>query len=127
VLNRVCLIGRLTRDPELRTTTSGKNVTEFSVAVNKKYKPTEGPDADFIRITAWGSTAEYVKNYLSKGRLVAVDGRLQSRKYTAKDGSSREIVEIVADFVQALERPKDDATAAQSGPDGGDDYDPFAD
>ncbi len=131
-LNRVVLIGRLVRDPELRTTTTGKQVCDFSIAVDKRIKPTDGsPTADFFRVNAWGNTAEFVANYLTKGRLVAVDGRLQARKYTDKEGANREIVEIVADNVQGLDRPRDDAgshgsaTSSESMP--ADDYDPFAD
>lgn len=134
MLNRVVLIGRLTRDPELRTTTSGKSVCDFSIAVTKRMKPQDGsPDADFFRCTSWERTAEYVKNYLSKGRLVAVEGRLTSRKYTGSDGVNREVVEIVADNVQSLDRPRDDspATAAVSAGSNpvpaSDEYDPFAD
>lgn len=113
MVNRVVLIGRLTRDPEHRQTTTGKSVCDFSIAVTKRFKPTDGsPDADFFRVSAWGPTAEYVANYLSKGRLVAVEGRLQSRKYTASDGSNREVVEIVADNVQSLDRPREDNGAA---------------
>ena len=143
MINRVVLVGRLTRDPELRTTTTGKSVCDFSIAVNKRIKPQDGsPDADFFRVNAWGQTAEYVSNYLHKGRLVAVDGRLQQRNYTANDGSKREVVEIVADNVQGLDRPRDDAGGA-GGEGGGaaaarvpvtsggapdpDEYDPFAD
>ena len=139
MINRVVLVGRLTRDPELRTTTTGKSVCDFSIAVQKRIKPTDGsPDADFFRVNCWEKTAEYVSNYLHKGRLVAVDGRLQSRKYTANDGSNREVVEIVADNVQGLDRPRDDnneshagggaraAVAAGSVP-SADEYDPFAD
>jgi len=137
MINRVVLVGRLTRDPELRSTNTGKSVVSFSIAVTKRIKPSDGsPDADFFRVSAWEKTAEYVSNYLTKGRLVAVDGRLQSRKYTGSDGVEREVVEIVADNVQGLDRPKDDA-----GGDGGgarvavsagavpseDEYDPFAD
>lgn len=108
-INRVVLIGRLTRDPELRTTGTGKSVCDFSIAVQKKFKPNDGsPDADFFSVSAWNQTAEYVSNYLHKGRLVAVEGRLQSRKYQAKDGTNREVVEIVADNVQGLDRPRDD-------------------
>lgn len=107
--NRVVLIGRLTRDPELRTTQSGKEVCSFSIAVQRRGKPQDGqPEADFFRVTAWEHSAQYVANYLSKGRLIAVDGRLQSRKYTANDGSEREVVEIVAEQVQGLDRPKED-------------------
>lgn len=137
MLNRVVLIGRLTRDPELRTTTTGKNVCDFSIAVQKRIKPTDGsPDADFFRVSAWGQTAEFVANYLHKGRLVSVDGRLQSRKYTASDGSNREVVEVVAENVSGLDRPRDDAGGATAGAPVGaavgsapsaDEYDPFAD
>jgi single-strand DNA-binding protein len=140
MVNRVVLIGRLTRDPELRTTTTGKNVCDFSIAVQKRVKPQDGsPDADFFRVNAWGNQAEYVTNYLTKGRLVAVEGRLQSRKYTTSDGQNREVVEVVADSVQGLDRPRDDSggegggnagagrpVAAAAAP-SADEYDPFAD
>lgn len=138
-INRIVLVGRLTRDPELRSTTGGKDVVNFAIAVDKRIKPTDGsPTADFFNITAWGQTATFVANYLSKGRLVAVDGRLQTRKYTAQDGTSREAVEIVADNVQGLDRPKDDdqgngsrtgtsAAAHTSTKDADDDFDPWAD
>ena len=140
MVNRVVLVGRLTRDPELRTTNTGKSVCDFSIAVNKRIKPTDGsPDADFFRCIAWERTADYVSNYLTKGRLVAVEGRLQSRKYTASDGGNREVVEIVCDNVQGLDRAKEDGGGAPMG--GGtssgsparssapspDEYDPFAD
>jgi single-strand DNA-binding protein len=141
MVNRVVLIGRLTRDPELRTTSTGKSVCDFTLAVQKRIKPQDGsPDADFFRVNAWGSTAEYAANYLGKGRLVAVDGRLQSRKYTASDGTNREVVEVVAENIQGLDRPRDDggasapresaepagAAAAVAAPNI-DEYDPFAD
>src|SRR5437016_2968279 len=141
MINRVVLIGRLTRDPELRTTTTGKSVCDFSIAVQKRVKPTDGsPDADFFRVNCWERQAEYVSNYLHKGRLVAVDGRLQARKFTDKDGNNREVVEIVAETVQGLDRPRDDA-GGEGAPAGGgaraavaagsvptaDEYDPFAD
>ena len=137
MINRVILVGRLTRDPELRTTTTGKQVANFGIAVQKRFKPQDGPDADFFNISCWGQTAEFAANYLTKGRLVAVDGRLQSRKYTAQDGSNREVVEVVADTVQGLDRPRDDSGGGAPAPSGGggeapvqpvgDEYDPFAD
>jgi single-strand DNA-binding protein len=139
MINRVVLIGRLTRDPELRTTTTGKSVCDFSIAVQKRVKPQDGsPDADFFRVNAWNQQAEYVSNYLGKGRLVAVEGRLQSRKYTTSDGQNREVVEVVADNVQGLDRPRDDAsggeagravaaTAATTAAPSAEEYDPFAD
>jgi single-strand DNA-binding protein len=143
LINSVVLIGRLTRDPELRTTTTGKNVCDFTIAVQKQRKPADGsPDADFFRVNCWDKTAEFVSNYLHKGRLVAVEGRLQSRKYVASDGTNREVVEVVANSVQGLDRPRDDAAPAAGGAEGyaapaagrasapapsADEYDPFAD
>jgi single-strand DNA-binding protein len=130
MVNRVVLVGRLTRDPEVRQTNSGKSVASFSIAVQKRIKPQDGqPDADFFRITCWGQTADYVGSYMTKGRLVAVDGRLESRKFQDREGNNREVVEVVADNVQGLDRPRDDAApsasgaAAQTSPE---DYDPFA-
>lgn len=121
-------------------------MADFSIAVDKRIKPQDGsPTADFFRITAWGQTAEFVQNYLGKGRLVAVVGRLQSRKYTTQDGQSREVVEVVADNVQGLDRPRDDQGSPRAFGGGGgsaagvgqgpaqeavpdlDEYDPFAD
>ncbi len=130
MVNSVVLIGRLTREPELRTTTTGKNVCSFSIAVTKKFKPSDGsPDADFFNIVAWNKDADYVVNYLTKGRLVAVEGRLQARKYTASDGSNREVVEIIAESVQGLDRPTGttDAQVAQGRTVSvsADDFDPF--
>lgn len=140
-VNRVVLVGRLTRDPEIRQTTTGKSVCNFGIAVTKKFKPQDGsPDADFFNVSCWGQTADYASNYLGKGRLVAVDGRLQSRKYTTQSGEQREVVEIVADNVNGLDRPRDEQ--GYSGGNGGgsssapsrsepvpdiDEYDPFAD
>jgi single-strand DNA-binding protein len=133
-MNRVCIIGRLTRDPELRHTGAGKSVASFSVAVQKRIKPQDGsPDADFFNVVAWNNSADYVANYLTKGRLVSVDGRLQSRKYTASDGTDRNVVEIVADNVSGLDRPRDDQavpygpTSTESTIGDGNEYDPFAD
>jgi single-strand DNA-binding protein len=111
MVNRIVLIGRLTRDPELRTTNTGKSMGSFTIAVQKRMKPTEGPDADFFNVKVWGQTAEYAGNYLTKGRLVAIDGRMESRRYTDQEGNDREVWEVVADNVNGLDRPKDDAGA----------------
>jgi len=140
MINRVVLVGRITRDPELRTTQGGKSVVDFSIAVDKRVKPKDGPTADFFRVQAWDKAAEFVANYLGKGRLVAVDGRLTSRKYTATDGANREVVEVVAETVQSLDRPKDDdpgnfrtgtttngGGTSTSSPSLEDEFDPFAD
>ena len=101
-------------------------MTNFTIAVDKKFKPQDGsPTADFLTIVAWNQTAEFVSNYLTKGRLVAVDGRLQSRKYTTQEGQSREVIEIVADEVKGLDRAKDDARPAAPAND--EDFDIFGD
>lgn len=132
MLNRITLIGRITKNPELRTTNTGKDVVEISIAVNKRIKPKDGSaDADFFRVTAWESTARYINDYLGKGRLISVDGRLETRKYTDKDNNPREMVFVVADNVHSLDRPKDDGNSgANSGGRHGNDnvpYDPFSD
>lgn len=122
MVNRVVLVGRLTRDPEQKTTPNGTSVCDFSIAVDRRVKQEGGQDADFFRVTAWGKTAEFVGRYLAKGRLVAVDGRLQQRKYTAQDGTTREVVEVIAENVQGLDRPTD-RTGGGPAPDADD---PFA-
>lgn len=128
-VNSVVLIGRLTADPEIRTTQTGKQVANFSLAVSRRFKGQDGQDADFFSVSTWGNSADYVANYLGKGRLVAVEGRLQSRKYTTQDGSNREVVEVVAENVQGLDRPRDEApTYSAPQPASGEaDYDPFSD
>ncbi|HXH60734.1 MAG TPA: single-stranded DNA-binding protein [Fimbriimonadaceae bacterium] len=130
-INRVVLVGRLTRDPELRNTTTGKQVVNFGLAVDDRFNR---DNTNFFNISAWGSTADFVAKYLTKGRLIAVDGRLQQRKYTTQDGQERNVVEIVADTVQGLDRPRDDAGSDRGGqPEpvsvapADDEYDPFAD
>lgn len=130
-INRVVLVGRLTRDPELRNTTTGKQVVNFGLAVDD---PFNKEHTNFFNVSAWGSSADFVAKYLTKGRLVAVDGRLNQRKYTTQDGQERNVVEVVADRVQGLDRPKDDSGGgggAQQEPvgvgAGDDEYDPFAD
>lgn len=99
-MNNVVLIGRLTRDPELRFTASGKAVCTFSIAVNKPFSKSK--EADFFIIVVWGKTAEHCANYLTKGRLVGIQGRLQSRSYTKHD-EKRYVTEVVADQVEFLE------------------------
>jgi single-strand DNA-binding protein len=107
-MNHIVLIGRLTRDPELRYTPNGVAVTNFDLAVDRPTTNQAGErEADFIRIVAWQKTAEVCANYLKKGRLVAVEGRLQIRSYEAQDGQKRRVAEVVINQVQFLER-KDD-------------------
>jgi single-strand DNA-binding protein len=132
-MNVVCLSGRLVADPELRYTTSGIAVCSFRIAVDRIVKKGEEKQADFISIVAWRHSAEFVANYMTKGRLVEVNGRLQIRQYVAQDGSKRTAAEVVANEVKGLDRPKD-GTGGESGGRGErpshetsppDDYDPF--
>ena len=103
MLNRVVLIGRLTKDPELRYTPTGIPVTTFILAVNRSFTNSQGErEADFIPIQVWRKQAENCAKYLSKGRLVAVSGRIQTRSYE-QDGQRRYTWEVVADQVQFLE------------------------
>ena len=114
MLNRVVLIGRLTKDPELRYTGTGVAVVSFSLAVDRGYKSASGErETDFINIVAWRGLAENCANYLSKGKLAAVDGRLQIRSYDAKDGTKRTAAEVVADDLRFLS-PKEGGSAGGS-------------
>ncbi|MBR2678765.1 MAG: single-stranded DNA-binding protein [Bacilli bacterium] len=102
-MNKVFLIGRLTRDPELRYTGNNTPVASFSLAVNRNFTNQQGErEADFFNITVWRKQAENVKNYLSQGSQVAVEGRLQTRSYDDKDGQKRYVTEVVADNVEFL-------------------------
>ena len=106
-LNRVLLMGNLTRDPELRYIPSGQPVTTFSIAVNRTYLSTSGEkkeDVNFLRVVVWGKRAEVCHQYLKKGSPVFVEGRLQSRNWEAQDGTKRNTVEVVAQNVQFLGR-----------------------
>ncbi|SEF98724.1 single-strand binding protein [Caloramator fervidus] len=110
-MNKVFLIGRLTRDPEIRYTAgTGIAVTTFTLAVDRPYVNQSGQrETDFIPIVCWRKLAELVANNLTKGRLVAVSGSIQTRKYQAQDGTNRYVTEVVADEVKFLDRPKEQA------------------
>lgn len=101
MLNRVTVIGRLARDPELRHTQGGTAVVSFSIAVDRDFKDknTGERTTDWINVVAWRATAEFVSRYFTKGRMVVVDGRLQTRDWTDKDGNKRTAVEVVAESV----------------------------
>ena len=102
-MNKVVLIGRLTRDPELRYTGSNIPVATFSLAVNRNFTNQQGErEADFINIEVWRKQAENVKNYLSQGSQVAIDGRIQTRTYDDQNGQRRYITEVVADNIEFL-------------------------
>lgn len=120
MLNRVILVGRLTRDPDLRyTPNGGVAVVRFTVAVNRKFTNQQGErEADFINIVAWRALAENCGNYLRKGSLVAVEGRMQTRSYENQEGRTVYVTEVVADDVRFL-----DTRGGSSKPKGQDDQD----
>lgn len=101
MLNRIILMGRLTRDPELRHTQSGTAVASFSLAVDRDFKSRDSGEktTDFIDVVAWRNTAEFVSKYFAKGRMAVVEGRLQIRDWTDRDGGKRRSAEVVADNV----------------------------
>ena len=102
-MNKVILIGRLARDPEMRTTANGTNSTTFTVAVSRTYTNQNGErDTDFINCVAWRKQAENIAKYCTKGSQVAVEGRIQTRSYDAQDGTKRYVTEIIADNVTFL-------------------------
>ena len=110
MLNKIILMGRLTRDPELRRTQSGTAVTSFSLAVDRDFKSQGGDkETDFIDIVAWRNTAEFVSKYFTKGRMAIVEGRLQIRDWTDKDGGKRRSAEVVADNVYFGDTKRDGA------------------
>ncbi|WP_053958106.1 single-stranded DNA-binding protein [Sulfobacillus thermosulfidooxidans] len=112
MMNHITLIGRLTRDPELRYTSQGVPVASLTLAVDRPFTNAQGQrDVDFIDIVIWRKLAETVANHLTKGRLVAVAGRLQVRSYEAQDGSKRRAAEVIAESVQFLDGKKSDANA----------------
>ena len=117
-MNKVFLIGRLTRDPELRYTSSNIAVATFSIAVDRNFSNAAGErEADFINIVVWRKQAENVKNYMHKGSQVAIDGRIQTRSYDDTDGKKRYVTEVVADNVQFLDsKGSRDASAPTSAP-----------
>jgi len=103
-LNKVVLIGRLTKDPELRFTPgNGTAVTTFTIAVDRRFSKDGQKEADFIPVVVWGKQAESTANYMSKGKLIGVSGRIQTRNYEAKDGTRRYVTEVIAEEVQFLE------------------------
>jgi single-strand DNA-binding protein len=102
-MNKAIIIGRLTRDPEMRTTTSGVNTTTFTVAVSRNYTGANGErETDFLNCVAWRKQAENIAKYCTKGSQVAVEGRIQTRSYDAQDGTKRYVTEIIADNVTFL-------------------------
>ena len=110
MLNQIIIMGRLTRDPELRRTQSGTAVCSFSVAVDRDFKSQSGEkETDFIDVVAWRATAEFAAKYFTKGRMAIVEGRLQIRPWTDKEGNSRRSAEVVADNIYFGDSKRDSA------------------
>lgn len=113
MFNKAILVGRLCNDPELRYTPSGVAVANFRLAVDRPFTNPQGErETDFIDIVAWRQDAEFSANYLGKGRLVLIDGRIQVRTWTTQEGQRRRSVEVVADHVRGLDRPREDQSGA---------------
>ena len=117
MLNHITIMGRLTRDPELRRTQSGTAVTSFSLAVDRDYKSQSGEkETDFIDVVAWRSTAEFAAKYFTKGRMAVVEGRLQIRDWKDKDGNNRRSAEVVADNIYFGDSKRDGAGSDYAAP-----------
>ena len=114
MFNLVVLTGRLTADPELKTTNTGISVTSFSIAVNRRYRAGEETQTDFINIVAWRQTAEFITKYFKKGNMIGIEGSIQTRKYTDKNGNNRTVFEVVASNAQFVETKKDSAGSSGS-------------
>ena len=114
MINKVVLVGRLTKDPVLRKTANGVSVTSFTVACTRRIKQDGQPEADFINTVAWNKTADSVSQYTHKGSLVGVEGRIQTRSFDDKDGKRVYVTEVVADSVQFLESKSAAASNANS-------------
>lgn len=105
MLNNVTIMGRLTKDPEFRRTDSGKAVTSFSIACDRDFKT--DIDVDFFNCVSFGKTAEFIDSYFSKGKMISILGKLQNRSWTAKDGTTRTVTEIIANNVYFCEKKND--------------------
>lgn len=109
MLNKIILMGRLTRDPELRRTQSGTAVTSFSIACDRDFKSQSGEkETDFIDVVAWKGTAEFVSKYFTKGRMALVEGRLQIRDWTDREGNKRRSAEVIAEHIYFGDSKRED-------------------
>lgn len=116
-MNKIILLGRLTKDPEVRYTQNGKVVTQFTLAVDRPYAAADGKkEADFIPVVIWGKSAELAGNSLGKGQRALVEGRVQIRSYDANDGSKRWVTEVIADRFEFIERKADAQPAPPAQP-----------
>lgn len=114
-MNKIVLMGRLTKDPDTRyTQTNNTQVTSFTLAVNRRFKSQGQPDADFINIVAWGKTAEFVSKYFNKGQQVGVIGRIQTRNYEKEDGTKVYVTEVIAEEVYFADSKKEENAEQQN-------------
>ncbi len=111
MFNLVVLTGRLTADPELKTTQNGTPVTTFSIAVNRNYRAGEEQQTDFINIVAWRQRAEFITKYFKKGNLIGIEGSIQTRRYQDKNGNNRTAFEVIVNNAQFVESKRDGAAA----------------
>lgn len=111
MFNLVVLTGRLTADPELKTTPNGIPVTTFSIAVNRNYRAGEEQQTDFINIVAWRQRAEFITKYFKKGSMIGIEGSIQTRRYQDKNGNNRTAFEVVVNNAQFVESKRDGASA----------------
>jgi single-strand DNA-binding protein len=111
MINSVAISGRITKDLDLRKTQSGVSVLSFTLAVNKKFKQADQPDADFINCVAFNKTADFMSKYLGKGSLIGVEGRIQTRNYEDKSGNRVYVTEVIAESVSFLESKRDSEQA----------------
>lgn len=114
MFNLVVLTGRLTADPELKTTPNGISVTSFSIAVNRNYKAGEEQQTDFINIVAWRQNAEFITKYFQKGSLIGIEGAIQTRNYQDKNGNNRTAFEVVVKNAQFVESKKNDGNTTDA-------------
>lgn len=112
-MNKLTIIGNLTKDPDLRTTKTGINVCQFTVAVNRKNKAEGQPEADYFQVTAWRERGELCAKFLSKGRKVCVIGQVSVRTYTGNDGNTRAQLEVTADEIEFLSTKPDEGSRAE--------------
>ena len=110
MFNLVVLTGRLTADPELKTTQNGVSVCSFSIAVERRYKQGEERQTDFVNIVAWRGQAEFISKYFSKGSMIGIEGAIQTRNYQDKNGNNRTAFEVVANNVQFVESKRSEGT-----------------
>ena len=116
MFNLVVLTGRLTADPELKTTPNGVSVTTFSIAVNRNYRAGEEQQTDFINIVAWRQRAEFITKYFKKGSMIGIEGSIQTRRYQDKNGNNRTAFEVVVNNAQFVESKRDGAATAGNEP-----------